>query len=76
MTISKEGSITERRQTDLLSQEVTDLNRVSAIADDAVDREMGIDKTHLVKEPLECNETISLADCVIHGNLVPPVLRP
>lgn len=76
MTISKEGSITERRQTDLLSQEVTDLNRVSAIADDAVDWEMGIDKTHLVKETLEGNEAISLANWRIHGNLVPPVLRP
>ena len=36
----------------LLPQEVADLQRVTTVLDDTVDREMGIHRTHLVLEAL------------------------
>ena len=36
----------------LLAQEVTDLELVAVLLDDAVDGEMGVDGTHLVLEAL------------------------
>ena len=36
----------------LLTQEVTDLERTAALANDSVDGKVGVDKTHLVEEAL------------------------
>ena len=40
-------------QANLLAQEVTDLELGTALLNDAVDGEMGVDSTHLVLEALE-----------------------
>ena len=52
-----------RTGTDLLAQEVTDLQRTTTLLDDAVDGEMGIHSTHLVLEALEVDK---LSICPYH----------
>lgn len=54
----------EGPDTSLLAQKITDLQLVSTVLNDTVDREMGVYRTHLVLEALESH---SIEHCAIKG---------
>ena len=51
--LDENPSMADSARTHLLAQEVTDLQRATAVLDNAVDWEVGIYGTHLVLEALQ-----------------------